>query len=298
MSSSAQTNGRSSLPTIGFLGLGAMGGPMARRLLSAGYPLTAYDPNDERLAGCIAAGAVAATSAAEAAGHGEVVLTSLPSSALFVQVADSDLLPTARRGQVFIDMGTTEAPETRRLAAAFARKGAALLDAPVSGAAAPGRLRVFVGGDPAVFARCRPILEVLGDPERIVYCGPSSAGQAVKGVNQLAMGLVNAAFLEAVAFGVKAGADPAAIRQGVGGDEGFRKQLAGIAGRVIDGRADEVLIKFPELPYFLREARARGFHLPLTEALLAFCDAGPRDRVDNMGRPRVAYWHELMNRSR
>ena len=58
---------------------------------------------------------------------------------------------------------------------------------------------------------------------------------------------------------------------------------------------DGVLIKFPELPYFLREARERAFAMPMTEALLAFCQAGPRDWADNMGRPRVAFWHQLMN---
>ena len=115
----------------------------------------------------------------------------------------------------------------------------------------------------------------------------------MKGVNQLAMGLVAAAYVEAVAFGVLAGADPEAIARSVGGENGWRKHVADLARAVRDGSADDVIIKFPELPYFLREARERGFAIPMTEALLAFCDAGPRNWVDNMGRPRVSFWHQL-----
>ena len=123
-----------------------------------GYSLTAYDPRAERLEACVSAGAGAAGSAAEVVARSEIVITSLPSSAVFVQVAEEDLLPNAQPGQVFIDMGTTEAAETRRLAAEFAWKGAALLDAPVSrgsrGAEA-GTLRIFVGGD-ALVHPCPP----------------------------------------------------------------------------------------------------------------------------------------------
>ena len=287
-----------SRPAVGFIGLGRMGGGMAMNLTKAGYPMTVFDLDASRQADCVAAGAAAAGSAAEVVGRCDVVLTSLPSSAVFVQVAEADLVPNARAGQTFIDMGTTEAPQTRRLAAALAEKGAALLDAPVSGGprgVAERKLHVFVGGDPVVYERCRPILVALGaDPERTAWCGPSGCGQAVKGVNQLAMGLVSAAYLEAVAFGVRAGADPQAIERTVGGDEDFRRRVAAIARKARDGSANDVLIKFPELPYFLREARERGFAMPMTEALLAFCDPGPRNWVDNMNRPRVAFWHQLM----
>jgi len=283
---------------LGFIGLGAMGGGMARRLVKAGYPLTAYDLKADRLADCVAAGAAPAGSCREVVERSEIVLTSLRSSAVFVEVAEADLLPAARSGQIFLDLGTTEAPETRRLAAALVAKGASLVDAPVSGGsggAASGTLHIFVGGEPAAVERCRPVLDVLGDPRHVAHCGPSGCGQAVKGVNQLAMGLVAAAYLEALAFGVRAGADLDAIIQSVGGDEGWRKELADYARMARDGSADDVYVKFPELPYFLREARERGFEMPMTEALFAFCDAGPRNWEDNMRRPRVAFWHQLMH---
>ena len=283
-------------PPLGFIGLGQMGGAMAKRLLRAGYPIVGFDIVPERLAASVEAGATAAQSAADAVRRSDVVLTSLRSSTVFVEVAERDLVPNARAGQTFIDLGTTEAGETRRLAAAFAAKGATLLDVPVSGSPATGALRMFAGGDEAAYRRCRPILEVLGDPERVVYCGPSGCGQVVKGVNQLAMGLADAAYLEAIAFGVRAGADAEAIRQGVGGDDGWRGHFAGLAKRVIDGTAESCWVKFPELPYFLAEAREKGFGLPLTQALFDFCNAVERAFRDNMSRPTVSFWHEVITR--
>ncbi|MHC5059184.1 MAG: NAD(P)-dependent oxidoreductase [Planctomycetota bacterium] len=285
-------------PRIGFLGLGQMGGPMARNLAAAGYDVTAFDPVPEKLAACVEAGAKGTASAAETVRAGEVVMTSLRSSAMFVEVAEAEILPNVSEGQAVIDMGMTEGGETRRIAADLTMKGVGFLDAPVSGSAASGRLRIFVGGEADLFERCRPILNVIGDPERVVHCGPVGTGQVVKAVNQLAMGLVGAAYLEAVAFGARAGASLEAIRQGVGDEEGtgFRRRVAEVARMVIEERADECLVKFPELPYFLHEAHELGFALPMTRALFEFLDAGPRERVDNMGRPRVAYWHELMRR--
>jgi 3-hydroxyisobutyrate dehydrogenase len=270
-----------------------MGGRMVPHLVAAGYEVVAFDPKDDRLEAATAAGAVAAEDARDAVRRGEVVMASLRSSAMFGEVAESDMLPHAVAGQVVLDMGTTEAAETRRLALAFAERGTTLLDSPVSGAPGP-HMHVFVGGDREAYARCRPILEATADPERIVYCGPSGTGQAVKAVNQLGMGLVSAAYLEAVAFGIRAGADPKAISQGVGGPEPWRQCIEDVARAAADGRADEILVKFPELPYFLREAEAQGFEAPLTRALFQFLDPCPRDWVDNMGRPRVALWSQLM----
>lgn len=285
---------------LGFIGLGRMGGNMARNLARAGYDIKVFDLAAEKIAACLQiAGAAesrgaAAKSAADAVAHGEVVLTSLPSSAVFVQVAEKDLLPNARRGQIFMDMGTTEGAPTRRLAAAFAEKGAMLLDCPVSGGAATGTSRIFVGGDRDAFDRVEPVLTVLGHPDHVVHCGPSSSGQAVKAVNQLGMGLVRAAYLEAVAFGVRCGVDPAAIARGVGGEEPWRSEINRTIERAADERGAYQTVKGPELPYFLREARERGFRIPLTEALHAFCEDGPKSWKDNMGRPECSFWHKLI----
>jgi 3-hydroxyisobutyrate dehydrogenase-like beta-hydroxyacid dehydrogenase len=286
-------------PHVGFIGLGAMGGPMARNLCRACYRVVGYDPNAPRLAECEGAGLAPAQSVAEVVTRSEVVLTSLRSSEVWVEVAEGELVPNARPGQVFIDMGTVAPPQTRRIAAMFAAKGAALIDAPVSGGpggAQAGTLRIFVGGDAEVVESVRPLLEILGDPERIVYCGPSGAGQVVKGCNQLAMGLADAAYMEALSFGVRQGIDPLAIAQGVGGGEPWREHFAGLARRIAAGKADECYVKHPELPYFLEEANDKGLPMPLMRALYAFSLGGTKSNLDNMGRPTVAFWRELMGR--
>ena len=287
-------------PSVGFLGLGSMGGAMVRTLLKAGYQILAYDIVAEKLAACASGGASAAESEDDVVRRSDVVLTSLRSAAIFVEIAEGHLIPNAKPGQVFIDLGTTTAPETRRLAEAFSAKGATLIDAPVSGGpqgSATGTLRIFIGGEPEVVERCRPILETLGEPGRAVYCGPSGAGQVVKGVNQLAMGLGAAAYLEAMAFGVRDGVDASAIEQAVGGDAGWRAHFSGIARQVINDRADSMVVKFPELPYFLEEARCQGFEIPLTQALYDFLAESNHHMLDNMNRPSRSFWRELMTKA-
>jgi 3-hydroxyisobutyrate dehydrogenase-like beta-hydroxyacid dehydrogenase len=290
-----------SRPVLGLIGLGAMGRPIARRLAQAGYPLHGFDLDPARLAAAAGDGLTPAVNGEEVVRRAEIVLTSLPSSEAFVRLAEDVLLPACRPGQRFVDLGTVTPPETRRLAARFAAREATLIDAPVSGGpqgAASGTLRIFIGGTPAVVEALRPLWEAIGDPRHCAYCGPAGSGQVVKGVNQLAMGLSAAAYLEAVAFGVRQGIDPRAIRLAVGetGDgAGWRGDLERIARRAQEGQAEQVGVKFRELPYYLREAAEQGWPLPLTRALYDFCDAGERVVVDD-NRPAPSFWHELHRR--
>ena len=253
------------IPRIGFIGLGNMGGRMAKNLHNAGYPLIGYDIDAAKCAALDAAGATACQDTAEVVKNSDVIMISLRSSDIFCSVAEQHLIPNARDGHVFVDLGTTEVEKTRDISMAFAERGATLIDAPVSGGphgSETGTLRIFVGGAASVVEECRPILEVLGEPKYVVYCGPSGSGQIVKGVNQLAMGLGDAAFMEAMAFGVCAGVDPTAIREAVGMGDGWRGQFDRIAERIIDGEGGTLVIKYPELPYFLAAAEASGFEIP------------------------------------
>jgi len=280
---------------IGFLGLGEMGGPMVANLLRAGYQVQVFDLVPERVARCQERGAVTAGSVAGVTGC-PVVMTSLPSSDSFVTVASEALLPHARQGQIVVDLGTTTPPETRRLAAAFAERGAVLLDVPVSGGpggAERGDLYMFAGGDEAALEQVRPVLTAIGGANRFTHCGPSGAGQVMKGVNQLMMGLGNAAYLEALAFGVRAGIDGDVIEQAIGRNGRWRSDFSQTAAEVAASGGDGVGVKFRELPYFLREARESGVPLPLTEALYAFCDRGERVTTDDH-RPAPSFWHELI----
>ena len=288
------------LPKIGFIGLGNMGGRMAKNLHNAGYPLIGYDIDAAKCDALAATGATAGKDTPEVVNNSDVVMTSLRSSDIFCSVAEEHLIPNARDGQVFIDLGTSEVEKTRDIATAFAGKGATLIDAPVSGGpngSETGTLRIFVGGDAAVVEKCRPILEVLGEPQYVVYCGPSGSGQIVKGVNQLAMGLGDAAFMEAMAFGVCAGVDPEAIRNVVGMGDGWRGQFDRIAKRILDGEGKTLVIKYPELPYFLAAAEASGFEIPLTKALYEFCKKGNYEMFDNMNRPSRSFWRTLIKDS-
>ena len=284
------------IPRIGFIGLGNMGGRMAKNLHNAGYPLTGYDIDAAKCRALAAIGVIAGKDTTEVISNSDVIMTSLRSSDVFCSVAEEYLIPNARDGHVFIDLGTTRVKVTRDIAGTLAEKGATLIDAPVSGGpqgSETGTLRIFVGGTAVIVEKCRPILEVLGEPQNVVYCGPSGSGQIVKGVNQLAMGLGDAAFMEAIAFGVCAGVDPVAIREAVGMGDGWRGQFDRIAKRIIDGEGGTLVIKYPELPYFLEAAEASGFEIPLTEALYEFCKNENYEMFDNMNRPSRSFWRTL-----
>jgi 3-hydroxyisobutyrate dehydrogenase-like beta-hydroxyacid dehydrogenase len=272
---------------------------MARHLVSAGCVVHVFDLNAERLAAVVSAGATPSPDAPSVVRSAEVVFASLPTHEALVAVAEQTLLPSARAGQVFVDLGTTIPHETRRLAAQFAARGATLLDVPVSGGsegAEKGRLRMFAGGDEAWFGRVRPLLEIMGGPDKLTYCGPSGCGQIAKGVNQLKSALGTAAMVEALAFAVRAGVPAETVAAAFGA--GSKEEASGIvkyARAVAANPAAHFGVKFRELPYFLAEARAGGFALPLTEALHAFCERGERVVTDD-NRPAPSFWHQLMQR--
>lgn len=280
-------------PPVGFIGLGEIGGQMARTLIKGGYQLRVTDLRREAVEAVVTAGGTAAVDAAELARTCTIVLCSLPSSQTFVEVAQAELLPAARPGQVVIDLGTTTPVETRRLATQFAKAGATLLDVPVSGGAAGAQassLLLFGGGDPAALETLQPLLTRLG---RLTVCGPSGAGQIVKGVNQLMMGLGWAAYTEALAYGVRAGVDPGVIAEALGHDGQWRRDFNTVANLAAEGKGDTIGVKFRELPYFLREAQENGFPLPLTSALYAFCAAGARVAFDDH-RSAPSFWWQLV----
>lgn len=284
---------------LGFVGLGDMGKPMVCNLLAAGYAVGVHDLRQEATDAMVRRGATAAASVAELARTCDAVLTSLPSSEAFLAVARHDILPYARPGFTLIELGTTVVTEVRDLARALAGSGACWVEAPVSGGPDGARHRsllMFVGGEKQAVENARPVLEALTEPRLITFCGGAGAGQAAKGVNQLAMGLVNAAMLEALAFGVRCGVPVSVLRQAVAPPQGFPGAWRALFGEVADavaaGAGNSVGVKFRELPYFLETAEQLGFSLPLTTALHAECDRGERVTVDDK-RPAPAFWERL-----
>lgn len=280
---------------IGFIGVGEMGAPMVTNLLRAGYTVHVFDLDSARMQPLVEIGARACDDVEECLQSGQWICTSLPSSAAFVQVATRVLLSRIHAGQIFLDFGTTIPHETRRIARELKRHGAHLLDVPVSGGAhgaQQARLKVFAGGDQSTLERVRPLLEAVAGPDEIHYCGPSGCGQIVKGVNQLLMGLMAAACLEAMSFGVRGGVAVEALATALDGPEAWRQHFARVAHQVQDSGGENVGVKFRELSYFLREAEVQNIELPLSKVLWEFCEAGERVVIDDH-RPAPSFWHEL-----
>lgn len=258
---------------VGFIGLGKMGSGIVANLLKAKIHVTAFDLDEGKVRAVTAKGARPAGSVEELVGQCSIICTSLPHPPVFVAVADNDLLPSIRQGSIVIDFGTTLPSETRRLATAFAEKGVALVDAPVSGGtggAADGTLRVFAAGDEQAFESVLPLFHVIGDPERVAFCGSSGAGQIVKAMNQIMMGLVNASLLETAALGVQAGVDLDAIDRALGDTSGMRGKLSSILGSIKDGEGESIGVKSIQLEDYAGEFQRTGYRLPLTNAVAAF----------------------------
>ena len=198
---------RPTLPSIGFVGLGNMGGPMCRRLVAAGHRVVAFDLVPEALASAVDAGAHAASSAAECAASAEVFLTSLPRPDHVTAVMrDGGALAALRGGSVWVDLSTNRNELVAELAAA-APNGVTVVDSPVTGAvdgARNGRLTLFVGGDDATVARVTPILSNLG---LVIHCGGLGTGNVVKLVTNQLWFIAAAALGEGFAIGVGNGVE-------------------------------------------------------------------------------------------
>ncbi|RXS67772.1 2-hydroxy-3-oxopropionate reductase [Streptomyces sp. TM32] len=211
--SSRPTRAASSRPAIAWIGLGIMGSPMAENLLKAGYSVTGYTLEADKLARLAAAGGTAADSIAAAVADADVIITMVPASPQVEAIAygPDGILENARPGALLIDMSSITPQTSVDLAAAAGDKGIRVLDAPVSGGeagAVEAVLSIMVGGNQADFDAARPLLEALG--KTIVLCGPHGAGQTVKAANQLIVAVNIQACAEAVVFLEKSGVDLAA----------------------------------------------------------------------------------------
>jgi 3-hydroxyisobutyrate dehydrogenase-like beta-hydroxyacid dehydrogenase len=198
--------------TVGFVGLGAMGGRMARRLLDAGYTLYGYNRTAVKAAALVRAGMTLAASPREVAERADVVFTMVTDDTALEAVTrpPEGLLAGWRPGAILVEMSTVSPAVVERLAAAVAARSGALLDAPVSGSPATldaGQLSFMVGGDPAALERARPYLEAIGPT--ITHVGPVGLAKSMKIAVNLGLAVQMLAFAEAVALAEKAGVDRA-----------------------------------------------------------------------------------------
>jgi len=259
--------------TVGFVGLGLMGTAMSRNLIAAGFPVVGHDVRAEQVQALVAGGGKAAASAAEVAKQADAVITALPSAA----IVESSLLGPqgvaegARPGLVAIEMSTV-APETSRaLCRRLADRGIPMLDAPVSGASGMVARRdciIMVGGDRAVFDRCRPILDALS--RKTFHIGPSGAGAQLKLVTNLIMGVNSLVTAEGLALGMKAGLDPRLMM------EVLRESAAGsrmleVRGALMVDRQYEAQMKIEmflkDISLILENGQQLKMPLPLTAVM-------------------------------
>ncbi|SFB07411.1 3-hydroxyisobutyrate dehydrogenase [Amycolatopsis marina] len=202
---------------VGFIGLGHMGGPMSLNLLRAGVPLVVHDRDSEAAEQHVALGASWADTPAEVAAEVDVLITMLPGPRQVESVlVGSGVVEELHADAVWIDMSTSTPEAARTAGERLAERGVHRLDAPVSGmarGASEGTLQIFAGGDKEIFERCRPLLEIMGDAERIFLVGGHGAGYTVKLMVNLLWFSHLVATAEVLTIGVKAGVDLNVLRQ-------------------------------------------------------------------------------------
>jgi 3-hydroxyisobutyrate dehydrogenase len=203
---------------VGFIGLGHMGGPMSANILAARHDLVVHDVRPEAAASALTAGAAWAGSPRAAGAGRDVVITMLPTPRHVADVllGTDGLLAGLAPGAAWVDMSTSVPEVAEQVLALAGPRHVAVLDAPVSGMVAgarAGTLQIFVGGDAADYHRIRPVLEAMGDPDKILHVGGNGAGYTVKLMINLLWFSHLAATAEVLAVGVRAGVDLATLRR-------------------------------------------------------------------------------------
>ncbi len=228
----------STLPSLGFAGIGLMGLPMCRRLLAAGYPLTVWNRNPAKCAPLVEAGARQVTTPAQLCGHADVVMLCLADTSVVREVVfgTQGVVEGARSGQLLVDFSSLEPTATREMSAELAGKtGMGWLDAPVSGGvvgAQAGSLAIMVGGDAAHLERVKPILLNLG--QRVTHMGAVGAGQVTKACNQMIVACNALVIAEVIALAERSGVDASLIAEALAGGFADSKPLQILAPQMAE----------------------------------------------------------------
>lgn len=257
------------MSALGFVGIGRMGGPMARRLIAAGHAVTVHDPDAAAMAALVAAGAAAAPGPAAVARAAEIVFLSLPTPEIVLDAALGPEGLAAGGGalRIVVDLSTTGPRAAKALAAGLAAQGVATVDCPVSGGvagAAEGRLTLMAAGAPDALAEVEPYLAHFGKVARV----GSEPGQAqlVKVINNLMSVTALAIASEGLVLAQKAGVDPATLMRVVNGGS---------------GRSNASEDKIPK--YVLTRSFDFGFALGLSAKDIRLC----LDEAEALGVPMI-----------
>lgn len=255
---------------VGFIGLGAMGRPMAEHLLRAGHDLAVWARRADSAAPLVAQGALVCATPAELGRRSEVVFTIITSS---VDVEGVALGPDGlgggmAPGSVVVDCSTIAPDVARRIGAALGVRGIHFIDAPVSGGTVGAQdaiLAIMAGGDGAVLDRVRPLLACLG--KRIVHVGPQGAGQVAKACNQMIMVAAIEAAAEALRLATVSGVDAGKVRQALAGGSAASRVLDVMGQRMVDRdftAGIEARLHHKDFGLVLEAARRAGVPTPLT----------------------------------
>ncbi len=283
---------------LGFIGLGVMGKPMVRNLLSAGHSVAVYDTSREAMASVSAEGAAARASAAQAAADADAVMLSLPNEKIVGAVL-KEVFAGAAKGTCLIDFSSISPSAAQRFCADAAEAGMTYIDAPVSGGetgARAGTLTIMAGCGEGVFARIRPLLEAVGG--KLFCLGRGGHGAAVKVVNNLLLGCNMAAVAEALSLGAKYGLSAQVMQDVIGVSSGRSYAFEAKMGPfIMQDRFDggfAVDLQRKDLGLALDAARDVAQPLPLTAAAAQVYDTA---RAAGLGRKDISsliqVWEKL-----
>ena len=254
--------------SVGFIGVGNMGNPMAGNVLKAGFPMTVFDTNPRAMENLVQAGAQRAASAREVVERSEVTLTSLPASP-DVEAAYLDaggLVDSAKPGSVLIDLSSVLPSTPKKIEPRAKARGLHFLEAPVSGGVSGARaatLAIMVGGDAAALARVQPVLRAIGP--NIFHVGPVGAGNTMKAINNMMACVNSLAMMEGVALGVKAGLAPLTIYEVVKASSGGSKALERIPTALVPRKFEPgFMVKLMNKDLETFNTIAKELHVPVS----------------------------------
>jgi len=257
--------------TLGFIGLGIMGKPMAKNLIDAGYKLVVMDINTAPVEELVSLGAVSAKTPAEIAGSVSKIITMLPDGPEVedVVLGKDGIIESAGPETALIDMSSISPTVTKKIAASLKEKGAQALDAPVSGGepgAIKGELAIMVGGPEDLFDEMKPVFDVIG--KSAVLVGDAGAGQITKLVNQILVGIHIEAMGEAFLLAAKAGVDPMKVYQAIKGGLAGSNVLNAKVPLLLDRNFKpgfKIKLHQKDLKNALEASKTLGLKLPVTE---------------------------------
>jgi len=273
---------------IGFIGVGAMGKPMAKNLINTGYEVSVYDLRPEQVQELASLGAIPCETNLEVSASVDIVFTSLPNAAIVETVMNGPggIFKACKKGTIIIDMSSVSPSSTQKMAAIAEKMGLEYVDAPVSGGtkgAESGNLTIMVGARPNIFEKIKPVLNVIG--KNIYHVGETGLGNAIKIINNLLLGGNMAVLAEALILGVKCGLEPEVMKEIISVSSG--------GSYVLNAKMENFIIKdnfqggfsmdlqYKDLGLALEAGRETNMPLPLTSAAAQIFESG---RALGLGR--------------